>query len=125
MRKEAKQLEKPFASGYSKAQMGSQQYREILKNMRSLKDLELKKGSDFIRMKDRIAKFGNLDYDMIKATIFRENFEKALNESGAENFENYNILKKKLNKIKNPIKFYEFIKNSDVFMDIFTYYKPR
>ena len=45
-------------SGYSKAQMGSQEYREILANLRSLKNLELKKGGDFTRMKERIAKYG-------------------------------------------------------------------
>ena len=44
-------------SGYSKAQMGSQEYREILANLRSLKNLELKKGGDFSRMKERIAKW--------------------------------------------------------------------
>ena len=112
-------------SGYSKAQMGSQEYREILANLRSLKNLELKRGSDFTRMKDRIAKYGNLDIKMVKATIFRENFMEALKQSGAENFENFSVLQKKMNRIKNPINFYEFIKNSNVFMDIFDYYKPR
>lgn len=112
-------------SGYSKAQMGSQEYREILANLRSLKNLELKKGADFTRMKDRITKYGNLDYKMVKATIFRENFMEALEQSGAENFENFSLLEKKMNRIKNPINFYEFIKKSNVFMDIFDYYKPR
>lgn len=104
--------------------MGSQEYREILANLRSLKNLELKKGGDFTRMKERIAKYGNLDYKMVKATIFRENFMEALKQSGAENFENFSLLEKKMNRIKNPINFYEFIKNSNVFMDIFDYYKP-
>ena len=74
-------------------------------------------------MKERLEYFGSLDYKMLKATIFRENFEKALSESGAENFENYDLLKKKLNRIKNPTNFFEFIKNSNVFMDLFEYYK--
>lgn len=105
--------------------MGSEEYRKIVANLRSLKDLELKSGSDFIRMKERISKYGNLDYKMVKATIFRENFMYALEQSGAKNMENWNILEKKINRIKNPINFFEFIKNSDVFMDVFVYYKPR
>ena len=124
LKESAKALEIPMKSGYSKAQMGSQEYREILANLRSLKNLELKKGGDFTRMKERIAKYGNLDYKMVKATIFRENFKEALKQSGAENFENFSLLQKKMNRIKNPINFYEFIKNSNVFMDIFDYYKP-
>lgn len=32
-------------------------------------------------MKERLEYFGSLDYKMLKATIFRENFEKALEES--------------------------------------------
>lgn len=125
LKESAKALEIPMKSGYSKAQMGSQEYREILANLRSLKNFELKKGGDFTRMKERIAKYGNLDYKMVKATIFRENFMEALKQSGAENFENFSLLEKKMNRIKNPINFYEFIKNSNVFMDIFDYYKPR
>lgn len=78
---------------------------------------------DFIRMKERIQYFGTLDYKTLKATIFRENFEKALEESGAKNFENYSTLEKKLNRIKNPENFYKFISGSNVLMDIFEYYK--
>ena len=123
LRESAKKLEIPMSSGYSKAQMGSQEYKEILANLRSIKNLELKKGGDFLNMKERLQYFGSLDYKMLKATIFRENFEKALSESGAENFENYNLLKKKLNRIQNPIKLFEFLQNSNVFMDLFEYYK--
>lgn len=61
--------------------MGSQEYREILANLRSLKNLELKQGGDFKRMKERLEYFGTLDYKMLKATVFRENFERALEES--------------------------------------------
>ena len=74
-------------------------------------------------MKERIEYFGTLDYPTLKATIFRENFEKALEESGAKNFENYSLLEKKLNRIKNPENFYKLISQSNVMMDIFEYYK--
>lgn len=151
------ELEKPYSAGFSKAQMGSTEYREAqanlkslekaeeeikpsnyqkglqkaelhkeaLKEIRNIKEMEIKKTGDFIRLKDRLQTYGTLDYKYMKATIFRENFEKALEESSFKNMENYKILEDKLKRIKNPIKFYEFIKNSNVFMDIFEYYKPR
>ena len=34
LRESAKKLESPMSSGYSKAQMGSQEYKEILENLR-------------------------------------------------------------------------------------------
>lgn len=121
----AKKLEQPMKSGYSKAQMGSQEYREILENLRSLRNFENKRGRDFLTMKEHLQYYGSLDYKMLKATIFRENFERAIEEGGFKNLENYDIFQKKLNRIKNPINFYEFISKSDIFMDIFIYYKPR
>lgn len=124
LRREAKKLEIPISSGYSKAQMGSRAYQEILSNLRTLRNLEFKKGKELISFKERLAKFGNLDYRMLKATIFRENFMTALIQSGAENFENYSLLAGKMKRIKNPIKFFEFISQSNVFSDIFDYYKP-
>ena len=123
--KSAENLEIPISSGYSKAQMGSQEYKEILANLRSLKDIELKQGKDFLSMKERLQYFGRLDYDMVKATVFRENWETALEESGINNFENYKLLESKLKRIKNPKNFYELIKKSDVAMDLFLYYKQR
>lgn len=103
--------------------MGSLEYREILAQIRNLKKLEQKKGIEFTRLKDRIKKLGNLDYKIIKATIFRENFMTTLEHS--KNMQGYDLLIKKLNRIKNPVNFFELIKKSDTFSDIFLYYKPR
>ena len=103
--------------------MGSQEYRQILSNIRSIQNLEKKGGYTINTIKNRIKKLGTYDYEMMKATIYRENFMKAFEESGYENFENYKILKEKFNRIKNPINFFKFIQNSDVFSDIFLYYK--
>lgn len=123
LKKEAKEFEVPVSSGYSKAQMGSLKYKEIVAQIRSLKKLEKKSGNDFVRLKARIKKIGTLDYDMVKATIYRENFLYAL--GFAENMDGYNLLTRRLNRIKNPVNFYNFVKKSDVFSDIFEYYKPR
>ena len=103
--------------------MGSLEYRNILAQIRNLKQLEQKRGLEFTRLKDRINKLGNVDYKMIKATIYRENFMNALEPS--KNMEGYDLLVKRLNRIKNPINFFEYIQKSDAFSDIFLYYKPR
>lgn len=122
LRKELKELEKPYSSGYSKAQMGSITYKNILTQIRNLRKLEQKKGYEFTKLKDRIKNIGNFDYNMVKATIYRENFMYAI--SFSEGMEGYDLLLKRLNRIKNPVNFYDFVKKSNVFSDIFLYYKP-
>lgn len=120
--KEAKELEQPMSSGYSKAEMGSLTYKNIVNIIRDLKKLEKKSKGSYKRAKERLENFGALDYNMYKATIYRENFEYALDYL-KEN-EGYNLFVKRLKRIKNPVNFYNFIKKSDVMSDIFIYYKP-
>ena len=120
---ELRELEKPGKTGYSRIQMGSQQANSILATIRSLKKIEDKSGYDFNRIKIRIEDLGRKDYKMIKSIIYRENFMYAVSTNS--NLEGYDLLLKKLNRYKNPINFYNYIKQSDVFSDIFLYYKPR
>lgn len=106
-----------------KHRCGSLQYRQIVARIRNLKKLEQKQGRDFVNLKNRIKYYGNLDYNMVKATIYRENFMYAF--SFSKNMEGYEMLLSRLNRIKNPVNFYKFISKSNVFSDIFEYYKPR
>lgn len=112
-------------SAISKGELKRDIHKLALGEIRNLKELEIAKTGDFTKLKDRLSKYGSLDYKYMKATIFRENFEKAMEEAGFKNYKNYEILKKKLDRFTNPVSFYNFIKNSDVFMDIFIYYKPN
>ena len=66
---------------------------------------------------------GNLDVELKKAMTYRENYLAALEQMSG--YENYDRLIKELNKIKNPIKFYEFIQKSNVLSDLFIYYKDK
>lgn len=43
LEEELQELNKPYKSAYSKAQMGSLEYRNILAQIRNLKNLEIKK----------------------------------------------------------------------------------
>ena len=97
-------------------------YREIVAQIRNLKKLEQRTGRDFKRLKTRISELGTLDYNMVKATIYRENFMKALENSSE--MDGYNLLIRRLNRLKNPVNFYNFVRKSDVMSDIFIYYKP-
>ena len=101
--------------------MGDERLSEIHAIEQSFIDLENKTGSSLKRVMQRIFSVGRSDYELAKAELFRKNFYKALEE--ISNFQNYDVLKKRLDKIKNPIKFYEFVKQSPILMDLFLWYK--
>ncbi len=101
--------------------MGDERISEIEAIQTSLQNLENKTGKNFEKTILRIQKLGVADRRMKKALTFRENMYTAL--EGVSNFENYEILKKELDKIKNPQKFFEYVKQSPILMDIFLWYK--
>lgn len=101
--------------------MGDERLSEIRAIELSFEKLETSAGATFDRLAERIMQLGKMDYKMSKDIQFKENFYKAL--EGISNFQNYDVLKKELDKIKNPSKFYEYVKQSPVLMDLFLWYK--
>jgi hypothetical protein len=101
--------------------MGDERLSEIHAIEQSFIDLENRTGKDLARLKQRIFSVGRSDYKLSRDELFQKNFYKAL--EGISNFQNYDALKKELDKIKNPTKFYEFVKKSPVLMDLFLWYK--
>lgn len=101
--------------------MGDERLSEIHAMEQSFIDLEERKGADLKRLKERIFSIGRSDYALAKNKLFRDNFYKAL--EGISNFQNYDVLKKELDKIKNPTKFYDYVSKSPVLMDLFLWYK--
>ena len=101
--------------------MGDERLSEIHAIEQSFIDLENRTGKDLKRLKTRIFSVGRSDYKLSRDELFRRNFYTAL--EGISNFQNYDVLKKELDKIKNPTKFYEFVKKSPVLMDLFLWYK--
>lgn len=101
--------------------MGDERLSEIRAIEQSFIDLENRTGKDLKRLKSRIFSVGRSDYKLSKDELFRKNFYVAL--EGISNFQNYDVLKKELDKIKNPTKFYEFVNKSPVLMDLFLWYK--
>ena len=101
--------------------MGDERLSEIRAIEMSFEKLETSSGATFDRLAERIMQLGKMDYKMSKDIQFKENFYKAL--EGISNFQNYDVLKKELDKIKNPSKFYDYVKKSPVLMDLFLWYK--
>ena len=101
--------------------MGDERLSEIHAIEQSFIDLENRTGKDLARLKQRIFSVGRSDYKLSRDELFQKNFYKAL--EGISNFQNYDALKKELDKIKNPTKFYEFVKKSPILMDLFLWYK--
>lgn len=101
--------------------MGDERISEIEAIQDSLLNLEEKTGRNFEKTIERIQRLGVSDRKMKKALIFRENMYTAL--EGISNFENYELLKKELDKIKNPHKFFDYVQQSPILMDVFLWYK--
>ena len=101
--------------------MGDERLSEIKAIEKSFETLQQKTGTDLERLKQRIYHLGRSDYKLSRDKNFQENFYKAL--EGISNFQHYDILKKELDKIKNPTKFYDYVSKSPVLMDLFLWYK--
>ena len=112
LRAELKNLEKPLESGFSRVQMGSIRAREIEAQIKNLKQIENKVGYEFNQLKRRIMTQGRSDYTMKKATIFRENYLREMQKYS--HFDNYDKLMNKLQSIKNPVSFYNFVSTNEL-----------
>lgn len=101
--------------------MGDKRSKEIDATLESFEKLRTTKGSEFERVKNRVLTEGTSDRLLYKVRVFQQNFYKALED--LKNYDNYDILKKELEKTKNPISFYNKLKDNDILMDIFKWYR--
>lgn len=100
--------------------MGEERITEIQTTLDALDDT-FKSKESFERMQKRLNFLGRTDYELAKNKQFMDNFFTALDD--ISNFENAKLLKKELKKIRNPNKFYDYVKKSPILMDIFLWYK--
>ena len=100
--------------------MGEERITEIQSTLEAL-DSTFDSKENFERMQKRLDFLGRTDYELARNKQFRDNFFTALDD--ISNFENAEMLKKELKKIKNPNKFYDYVKKSPILMDIFLWYK--
>lgn len=100
--------------------MGDERLSEIRAIEDSISRISEKRNREFSRVKKRIMRLGEQDLALKKAETFRENFYTALEH--LSNYTYYPKLKSQLDRIKNPIKFYDYVSKSPQLMDIFLYY---
>lgn len=103
--------------------MGDERIDTINSTIKNIEQFETLKDFEFKDTKERVLKLGSKDYELRKAMIYRENFMNSLGEMST--YDNYDKLVKRLDKISNPIKFYEFIQKSDTLSDLFLYYSDK
>lgn len=116
LKAELKKLNEPQENGFSRVQMGSLRAREIEAQIKNLKQIETKVGYEFNMLKRRIMTQGASDYTMKKAIVFRENYINEMKKYS--HFDNYDKLMNKLNSIKNPISFFNFVSQNELTGDL-------
>ena len=92
--------------------------------LKSIQNVSTKNPLQFFDSKQNIFNFARLDHNYWCASKFRDFFIDTIKDV-AEHYENKDILLEKLETIKDPLKFYEYIKKSDVFMDIQVWYDTK
>lgn len=97
------------------------QYLEVLENLRDIKAYREKAELPYMTYKQMVTKLGDVDYEMLKATIYRQNFEYAF--ESFKNFKGYELFKEKLDRIKNPIYFYHYTRRGEYLKDVFVHYR--
>ena len=98
----------------------SQEERNKRAELKNLGKFNSLKGYEFNSLKRRALRWNELDRTIKQGELYRENYYKALKE--LKNFDNYELFKNKLDSIKNPNDFYEYIQNSEVLSDLFLWY---
>lgn len=102
--------------------MGEERISEIQSTL-SLLDRTFDSLSEFNKRKKQIQFVGRSDFEIAKNKLFMQNFYTALDN--LTNFEHYDDLVRQLKQIRNPNKFYQYIKKSPILMDIFLWYKDN
>lgn len=121
LKSELRKLNQPKYEGFSRAQMGSMEARNIESQLKNLEKLEKTVGYEFKRLKERIHNIGSNDYIMRKSIVYRENFLRELRNLKTS-YSEFDKIYDKLNSIKNPITFFETTQKSTALQDFFEWY---
>lgn len=103
--------------------MGDVEFKKLSRTRESIEDLFNRTGTEFRRTKKRAKTWGKSDYELWRASIFRENLMDSLQEMSK--YKNYKLLRDKLESIENPISFYNYVSQSNILSDLFLFYKDK
>lgn len=99
--KELKELDRGFGTGNTRR-------NEIKSTLESLEGWENKRYEQFRRIRNRIKYLGYSDLEIKQAKLFQRNFIKAYKKMGRTE------IVEKAKEFKNPLEFWDFIKNSEL-----------
>lgn len=116
LNRELSQLNEPMETGYSRVQMGSMRANQIKAQIKRLNKLENLKGSEFKNLKKSIKIQGTSDFSMKRAITYRDNY--IIEMKKYSGFDNYEKFMEKLNSIKNPTDFYNFVSKNEITKDL-------
>lgn len=119
---EGLQLARERGTSSREYRMGSETFRSVKATLESFKKLETAKGYEFEKIKRRILDYGTYDYEMRKSIVFKENFLNSLYNL-AETDSAFQKVYDYFAKIKNPLRFYEITRRSNVLEDFFQWYQ--
>lgn len=121
---EIQRLKTPSGEFFTPEQMGfqTQTLSQIENTIKSLSNIETKKGYELDRVRTRINDLFSSDVSYKRAITFRSNYLEEL-EDLKNNDEAFKKLYEKLEKIKDPYKFYDVIQQSKVLNDFLIWYK--
>lgn len=94
----------------SKTPYVTSEERRIRANLVNIEKIENAQKSDFQRIKKRLGFLGSSDYEMKKAIIWKENYMKIIEDY--QDYDGYDKLMKVLNKVKNPLEFFNLFESS-------------
>lgn len=103
--------------------MGDVEFKKLSRTRESIEDLFNRGGTEFRRTRERTKTWGKSDYELWRASIFRENYMNSLKEMSK--YKNYKLLRDKLSSIENPISFYNYVSQSNILSDLFLFYKDK
>lgn len=98
--------------------------KNIQATIKTIKEYDKKTGADLAYAISRVEALGNIDYNLKRAYTFQDNWLKTF-RANFSGFDNYNILKNKLEQFKDPKEFYNYIRQNDFLMDIFNLYDSK
>lgn len=101
--------------------MGNKEIQELEGMKETIQNIDKQKGYEFRRIKNMIERNARADRDLRLANMWKENYLKRI--ESLQNFDNYDIFREKIESIKNPIKLYEYISQSEVLSDLFLWTK--
>lgn len=96
--------------------MGSIREKELKAQLKNLQKIETTEGWNFSITKLRVRNQGTLDYKMKQAINYRNNYIKEMEKY--KNYDNYELLEKKLQQTTNPITFFKLMSANELTQDL-------